>query len=74
VIGEIQLALQQGDREALGRAAHKLKGAAANIRAGELARLAASLDVGATTLSRDEVKTLTRALIAERDRAIAFLS
>jgi len=73
VIGEIEYASQRGNLEAVERAAHKLKGAAANIRAAHLAQLAGSLDKGAAKLSQEEIKALTQALTAERDRVIAFL-
>jgi signal transduction histidine kinase/DNA-binding response OmpR family regulator/HPt (histidine-containing phosphotransfer) domain-containing protein len=74
IIEEIQHAAAAGNREALERAAHKLKGAAANMGAGPLAQLAATIDGDVQRLSADELAALTQELIKERKRVIAFLA
>jgi two-component system, sensor histidine kinase and response regulator len=73
VLEEIDEALARFDRPALSRAAHKLKGAGANIHAGALRDLAFALETQASSLDQPRLKELIGQLAAEFARAAEFL-
>ena len=56
VLEEIRVAQSQQDRVAVARAAHKLKGASANVYAGEVTELATRLEEGAATDSMNRAQ------------------
>jgi two-component system, sensor histidine kinase and response regulator len=62
VLEEITAALASLDRNALGRAAHKLKGASANIHATALRELSHRLETASTSLDQPRLKELVRDL------------
>jgi two-component system, sensor histidine kinase and response regulator len=73
VMEEIDAALKRFDRPALSRAAHKLKGAGANIHATPLRDLALALETQAPSLDQPRLKELIEELAAEFARAAEFL-
>jgi two-component system sensor histidine kinase/response regulator len=73
VMEEIQAALAAADRGLLSRAAHKLKGASANIHAESLRELAHSLEANAAHLDQPRLKDLVGQLSQEFNRAAEFL-
>jgi two-component system, sensor histidine kinase and response regulator len=73
VLEEIDAALECFDRPALSRAAHKLKGAGANIHAAPLRDLAFALETQAPSLDQPRLKELIGRLAAEFARAAEFL-
>ena len=74
VLEEVRAALAAFDRPALSRAAHKLKGASANIHADPLRELAYALETQASRLDQPRLKELIeRAGDAEFERAAEFL-
>jgi two-component system sensor histidine kinase/response regulator len=73
VMGEIDAALAALDRPALSRAAHKLKGASANIHANPLCALALALEGQAAQLDQPSLKSLISDLRHEFERAAGFL-
>ena len=73
VLDEIAVALAAFDRAALSRAAHKLKGACANIHAEPLHALAYSLETQASQLDQPGLKELIAEVRREFDRAAEFL-
>jgi two-component system sensor histidine kinase/response regulator len=73
VFEEIQAALDALDRNALSRAAHKLKGASANIHADALRELAYTLESQAPNLDQPTLKDLVRDLRKGFDAAAEFL-
>jgi two-component system sensor histidine kinase/response regulator len=73
VMEEVQTALAASDRTQLSRAAHKLKGASANIHAEQLRALAHSLETSAAHLDQPRLKELVEQLTLEFNRAAEFL-
>lgn len=73
VIEEIRSAFDAFDRNALSRAAHKLKGASANIHAEGLRDCAYALESQAPGLDQPRLKELIEQLAAEFVRAADFL-
>ncbi len=73
VLGEIDSAVAAFDRPALSRAAHKLKGASANIHADPLCALALALETQAPRLDQPRLKELIEELREEFERAAEFL-
>lgn len=73
VLQEVSDALSAFDRNALARAAHKLKGASANIHAEPLRELAQSLETQAVSLDQPRLKDLVGRLQLEFERAARFL-
>ena len=73
VLHEIHAALATFDRTALGRAAHKLKGASANIHAEHLRDLAYSLETQAGQLDQPRLKELVEQLQNQFYIAAEFL-
>jgi len=73
VIEEIDNAIEVFDRAALSRAAHKLKGASANIHAEPLCALALALETQAPQLDQPRLKELIEDLREEFSRAADFL-
>jgi CheY-like chemotaxis protein/HPt (histidine-containing phosphotransfer) domain-containing protein len=73
VLQEVSDALGTFDRNALARAAHKLKGASANIHAEPLRELALSLETQAVSLDQPRLKDLVDQLQLEFERAARFL-
>jgi len=69
VVRELRASLAAGDRAGLGRAAHKLKGAAANVHAVQLALLAHHLETQAASLDLAAVQVLVEQLGSEFLRA-----
>jgi two-component system sensor histidine kinase/response regulator len=57
IISELQQATSSNDRPAIARAAHKLKGASANMQINAIRELCASLESHATNLSDDALNT-----------------
>ena len=74
VVDEMRAALQTHDRRALARAAHKLKGASANIHALAVADLASTLESQAASVDQVKLKQLVEQLVQEFARANAFLA
>jgi two-component system, sensor histidine kinase and response regulator len=73
VLSEIDTAIGIFDRLALSRAAHKLKGASANIHAQPLSALALQLETQAPHLDQPRLKELIEELRQEFGRAAEFL-
>ena len=73
-LGEIGKALETSDRGAVARAAHKLKGASANIYAQPLAELAARLETEAPDADLGQLQQVSEALRHEFNRANDFLA
>ena len=73
VLNEIDAAIGAFDRSALSRAAHKLKGASANIHANALCTLALALESQAAQLDQPSLKALIADLRHEFERAAEFL-
>jgi two-component system sensor histidine kinase/response regulator len=73
VLAEIDAALAASDRVATGRAAHKLKGASANIAADRLRELAHSLETQSDRLDLPSLNALIDQLRHEFQRTAAFL-
>jgi PAS domain S-box-containing protein len=69
VLRELHASLAAGDLAGLGRAAHKLKGAAANVHAVQLAGLAQRLETQAPSLEPAAVQVLVEQLGSEFLRA-----
>jgi len=72
-LGEIRAALGRGDLAEVGRAAHTLKGASANMRATGTTTVAAELEVAARAGEAARAATLEAELRAEATAAIEFL-
>lgn len=70
-IATFNLCLQNADSQGLSDAAHKLKGAAGFLAIPQLKLLAHELEQQAKTKHKDELKVLTKRLLAEIDRVIA---
>jgi HPt (histidine-containing phosphotransfer) domain-containing protein len=70
---EILRLLGEGDRDALERTAHTLKGASANVGATGLADLCARLEMRAREDQLDDAAGLTEEFEAEFDRVLAAL-
>jgi PAS domain S-box-containing protein len=73
VLQEIRDALAGADRSALGRAAHKLKGAGANIHAEALRDCAFALESQAANLDQPRLRELIAEVEREFERAAAFI-
>jgi two-component system, sensor histidine kinase and response regulator len=67
-VAELEAAARQGDRDALRRAAHQLKGTAATVGATDVARSAAELERAADGSPLDAVSGLLATLNIELDR------
>ncbi len=74
VLDEMRAALQAHDRRTLGRAAHKLKGASANIHALVLMELASALEAQAASVDQTKLKQMVDTLVQEFARTGAFLN
>jgi CheY-like chemotaxis protein len=74
VMQEVHTAMAIFDRALLCRAAHKLKGASANIHAEPLAQLAYTLENQGANLDQPRLKELVERLDHEFERAAAFLN
>ena len=74
VLDEIRTALQAHDRRALGRAAHKLKGASANIHALVITELASALESQAASVDQAKLKQMVDTLTQEFARTGIFLN
>ncbi len=72
-IEEMRTALSGQDLLRLQRAAHQLKGASANIHAGQLKELAAALENRSSTASNTELNELLDKLASEFERVCTFL-
>ena len=70
---EIRAALGLGDLAAIGRAAHSLKGASANIHASAMSTAAGCLESAVHAGAAAQIPDLESRLRAETDRAIAYL-
>jgi two-component system, sensor histidine kinase and response regulator len=64
-LGEILAALNAGDFDTIGKRAHALKGASANIHAGGLAAAASSLEIAARANAADAIDGLVQELTAK---------
>ena len=73
ILAEMQAALDSLDRGALGRAAHKLKGASANIHAEPLRELAQELELQAGPVDIADCSSHVARLTHEIQRATDFL-
>ena len=73
-LAEISKALETSDRGAIARAAHKLKGASADIHARPLAQLAARLETEAPNADLGQLQQVSEALRHEFNRANDFLA
>jgi two-component system, sensor histidine kinase and response regulator len=73
-LAEIGKALETPDRGAVARAAHKLKGAAANIYAQPLAELAERLETQAPNADLGQLQQTSEALRHEFNRTNDFLA
>jgi HPt (histidine-containing phosphotransfer) domain-containing protein len=73
VVQEIRTAMSCFDRGGLSRAAHKLKGASANIHADPLRALADTLERQSAQLDQPRLKDLVAQLVEEFCRATRFL-
>jgi len=73
-MAEIGVALSQTDRAALAKAAHKLKGACANIHAHALQSLAGRLEIDSVAAEMRSLEQGYALLRREFDRVKAFLS
>jgi two-component system sensor histidine kinase/response regulator len=73
VFEELQAALDSADRNALTRAAHKLKGASANIHADSLRDLAYALETQAAKVDQPRLRELVRELRESFEVAAHFL-
>jgi CheY-like chemotaxis protein/HPt (histidine-containing phosphotransfer) domain-containing protein len=72
-LAEIRSALGRGDLPAIGRAAHSLKGASANIHARATSAAAAQLESAAVTGATEQVARLEGELRVAASQAIEFL-
>lgn len=73
LVAEIEQAIVGQDREALRRAAHKLRGEAITLDFNRLGELLRQLETGAKTLSDADLNRLLQALRQEHCRAVAWL-
>jgi PAS domain S-box-containing protein len=73
ILEEIGAALGSFDRSALARAAHKLKGASANIHAQPLQGLAQELEAQSASYDQGRLKELVYKLRSEFDRTVEFM-
>jgi HPt (histidine-containing phosphotransfer) domain-containing protein len=72
-LSEVRAALAKLDRPALGRAAHKLKGASANIYAQPMWGAASTLEAQAISVDPNRLQDLVRVLHAEFMTTASFL-
>jgi PAS domain S-box-containing protein len=72
-LGEMQLAVASGNRESLAKAAHKLKGACANIHAPTLRAMAQRLETDSQAAALEALESELAALRQEFDRTKHFL-
>jgi PAS domain S-box-containing protein len=73
LLSKLDHSCREGDRDAVARAAHSLKGACANIYAHPLRELCAELEACAATLEEPQLAHLLARLSAERLRLVAAL-
>ncbi|MGH8219138.1 MAG: PAS domain-containing protein [Steroidobacteraceae bacterium] len=73
LLAELSRAAARGDRGALARAAHSLKGASANMQAHPLRALCAELESSAATLPEVQLMRHIARVAAERQRVVAAL-
>jgi PAS domain S-box-containing protein len=73
LLGSMRTAASRGEAHQLVRAAHQVKGAAANLQAQELSALAAQLEANAKTLSPPEIEERLSRLAVEIARATTAL-
>ena len=67
-VAELEAAVRHGDRDALRRAAHQLKGTAATVGATDVARSAADLERAAAGSALESVSDLLATLLIQLDR------
>jgi HPt (histidine-containing phosphotransfer) domain-containing protein len=67
-VAELEAAVRHGDRDALRRAAHQLKGTAATVGATDVARSAADLERAAAGSALESVSDLLATLHIQLDR------
>jgi two-component system sensor histidine kinase/response regulator len=72
-VAELQRELRSGDASALSRAAHKLKGASANIHAAPLRDLCTDLEANADTMTAARQSDVVSAIDAASRAAIEYL-
>jgi PAS domain S-box-containing protein len=73
LLAQLDHCAEQGDRAAIARAAHSLKGACANIHARPLYELCGELESGAASLGAPQLAELMAGIAAERRRVAAAL-
>ncbi|MDY0066705.1 MAG: response regulator [Steroidobacteraceae bacterium] len=73
ICAEMRAALAASDRTALGRAAHKLKGASANVHADALRTLALALETQASSLDKPRLTQLVEDVAAAFQHTAHFL-
>jgi two-component system, sensor histidine kinase and response regulator len=73
LIAQLRESATRGDRTTLGRAAHTLKGACANIYAQPLHELCSELETRADALTEPDLTQHIARLVAERERVIRAL-
>jgi two-component system, sensor histidine kinase and response regulator len=71
---DIVRSIQDGDRGAVARSAHALKGASASMHAATVRSLAEQLEGASTQLSEQELHTLAGQLQQELNRALHYLA
>jgi PAS domain S-box-containing protein len=71
---DIARSIQDGDRGAVARSAHALKGASASMHAASVRSLAEQLEGASTQLSEQELHTLAGQLQQELNRALHYLA
>jgi PAS domain S-box-containing protein len=71
---QILRSIEDGDRSAVARSAHTLKGASASMHAGSVCSLAEQLEGASTQLSEQELHTLASQLEQELTRALHYLA
>jgi CheY-like chemotaxis protein/HPt (histidine-containing phosphotransfer) domain-containing protein len=74
VLAEMRVALAEGHRERLRRAAHKLKGASDNIAAGRVREVAARIESAADTTPAAELAEWVELIRSELDELETFFS
>ena len=73
-LGRIEQSVSSGDLESVRAAAHSLKGASANVRAGAIVEAATKLEAAARTSHLQDVTAKAATLAAEIEVAKIFLS
>jgi HPt (histidine-containing phosphotransfer) domain-containing protein len=73
LLATMHAAASHGEAQQLARAAHQVKGAAANLHAGVLSALAADIEANAKTMSQAQMQERLNRLAVEIGRATAAL-